>query len=62
VYFYGESGDTPNHVGFRVYYRFSRGLRIAAIDMPERMRTFDLVASPHQIKNDFHSAIFASLR
>jgi len=30
--------------------RFSRSLRRAAIDMPERLRTFDLVASHHQIK------------
>jgi hypothetical protein len=28
-----------------------------AIEMPERLRTFDLVASHHQIKNDFLSAI-----
>ena len=47
--------------GESVRGRFSRSSP-AAISMPERLRTFDLVASHHQIKNNFLSAIFAALR
>jgi hypothetical protein len=48
--------------GESVRGRFSRSPRPAAIDMPERLRPFDLVASHHQIKNDSFSASSASLR
>ena len=48
--------------GESVRGRFSRSPKPSAIDMPERLRTFDLVASHHQIKNDSLSAISASLR
>jgi N-acetylglutamate synthase-like GNAT family acetyltransferase len=37
--------------------RFSRTLKASPIVMPERLRTFDLVASHHQIENHFFSAI-----
>jgi hypothetical protein len=48
--------------GESVRGRFSRSPGPAAIDRPERLRTFDLVASHHQIKNDSLSAISAALR
>jgi len=48
--------------GESVRGRFSRSSIRAAINMPERLRTFDLVASHHQIKNNFLSAILAALR
>ena len=48
--------------GESVRGRFSRSLRPAAINRPERLRTFDLVASHHQIKKDSLSAILATLR
>jgi hypothetical protein len=48
--------------GESVRGRFSGSPRPAAINLPERLRTFDLVASHHQIKKDPFSAISASLR
>jgi hypothetical protein len=48
--------------GESVRGRFSRSSWRAAINMPERMRTFDLVASHHQIENNYLSAISAALR
>jgi hypothetical protein len=48
--------------GESVRGRFSRSAMPATVNISERMRTFDLVASHHQIKNKFLSAILAALR
>jgi hypothetical protein len=43
--------------GESVRGRFSRSSKPATIDMSKRLRTFDLVASHHQIKKSFLFAI-----
>jgi hypothetical protein len=48
--------------GESVRGRFSRSSMPAAIDMPEKLRTFDLAASHHQIKNNLLFPILAALR
>jgi hypothetical protein len=59
----GDTEDAEEGIsGESVRGRFSRSFMLAAINMRERIRTFDLVASHHQIKRNFLSAISAALR